>query len=201
MRTSRTDPIDWLFPQVRKRALTLLLGSDGRPWHLREIARRTGSAIGTVRRELKGLVACGILVETRDGNRTTYQANRQCPFYAELVGLIRKTSGLADVLRHALGGLAERIEVAFVHGSLARGTSTSESDVDLIVVGGVGFGEVVATLGQAQESLSREINPTVYSPQEFRQKVLSKHHFVCAVLADEKIFVVGGPDELGKLAG
>lgn len=109
MRTPRGQVQDWLFPRVRRAVLTLLMVDSDKRWHLREVVRRADCAIGTVRRELKGLVACGVVIESRDGNRTYYQANPQCPVFAELSSLIRKTSGLADVLRAALAKLSERI--------------------------------------------------------------------------------------------
>lgn len=180
--------------------LTLLMMNPERRWHLREVVRRTHCAVGTVRRELKGLVACGILTENRDGNRTYYQVNRQCPVYTELAGLIRKTSGLVDVLRAAIAKLGERVTVAFVYGSQARQEAGPGSDVDLMVIGEVGFAEVVSALAEAQDALGREINPTVYSPAEFRGKALSGHHFIQSVLKDCKLFLVGDADELGRLA-
>lgn len=200
MRTSRTQPIDWLFPRVRKRVLTLLLMSADKSWHLREIVRRTGYAIGTVRRELKGLAACGIVLERRDGNRVLFQANRQCPIYPDLLGLVRKTCGLADVLREALAPLGGQVVVAFVHGSMARNEAQAGSDVDLIVIGLVKFGDIVSKLASAQETLGREVNPTVYSPSEFRLKVDAGHHFLTSVLAEPKIFLIGDPHELERLA-
>ncbi len=169
-------------------------------WHLREIVRRADCAVGTVRRELKGLVDCGIAVESRDGNRTYYQANVQCPVYPELAGLIRKTSGLADVLRAALAGLGERVRIAFVYGSQARQEGGPGSDVDLLVVGEVAFAEVVSALAQAQDLLGREINPTVYSPEELAHKSAAGHHFVRSVLKAPKLFLIGDADELGRLA-
>jgi predicted nucleotidyltransferase len=200
MRTTRHQAVDWLFPRARKSVLTLLLTDAGKRWHLRDVVRRTGCAIGTVRRELKGLAACGIALESRDGNRLYYQANRGCPVYAELAGLIRKTSGLADVLREALAPLGGRIRAAFIYGSQARQDARPGSDVDLMVVGQVGFGEVVSALGEAQEAVGREINPTVYSPEQFRQKVSSGHHFVRSVMREQKIFLIGDADEFGRLA-
>jgi predicted nucleotidyltransferase len=176
-----------------------MMDSDKR-WHLREVARRADCAVGSVRRELKGLVDCGIAVESRDGNRTYYQANPQCPVYAELAGMIRKTSGLAEVLRIALAGLGERVQVAFVYGSQARQEAGPGSDVDLMVIGETGFAEVVSTLAQAQDTLGREINPTVYSAEEFGRKASSGHHFIRSVLKDRKIFLIGDEDELGELA-
>jgi len=200
MRTSRGQVQDWLFPRVRRAVLTLLLMDPDKRWHLREVVRRADCAVGTVRRELKGLADCGIVVESRDGNRTYYQANSQCPVYPELAGLIRKTSGMADVLRTALVGLGERVQVAFVYGSQARQEASPGSDVDLMVIGEAGFAEVVSALAQAQDTLGREINPTVYSAEEFGRKASSGHHFLRSVLKDRKIFLIGDADELGRLA-
>jgi predicted nucleotidyltransferase len=200
MRTSRRQAQDWLFPRVRRAVLTLLMMDPDKRWHLRDVARRADCAVGTVRRELKGLVACGIVVESRDGNRTYYQANPQCPVYPELAGLIRKTSGLADVLRAALAGLGTRIRVAFVYGSEARREAGPSSDVDLMVIGNVGFADVVSALAEAQDTLGKEINPTVYSPEEFSRKAAAGHHFVRSVLKERKIFLIGDADELGRLA-
>jgi predicted nucleotidyltransferase len=200
MRTSRGQVQDWLFPRARRAILTLLMMDSDKRWHLREVVRRADCAVGTVRRELKGLVECGIAVESRDGNRTYYQANPQCPVYPELAGIIRKTSGLADVLRAAMAGLGERVKVAFIYGSQARQEAGPSSDVDLMVIGEVGFAEVVSAISQAQDALGKEINPTVYSPEEFRRKASSGHQFVRSVLKDRKIFLIGDADELGRLA-
>lgn len=200
MRTPAVQVQDWLFPRVRRSVLTLLLMDPDKRWHLREVARKADCAVGTVRRELKGLVACGIAVESRDGNRIYYQANSQCPVYPELAGLIRKTSGLVDVLRAALAGVGERIRVAFVYGSQARQEAGPRSDVDLLVIGEIGFTELVSALAQAQETLDREINPTVYSAREFSRKAASGHHFVRSVLKTPKVFLIGDADELGRLA-
>ena len=200
MKTPRKQVIDWLFPRARKNVLTLMLMDPRRRWHLRDVVRRTGCAIGTVRRELAGLAACGILVATRDGNRAYYQANPACPIHSELCGIIQKTSGLADVLRPALEGLGRRVRVAFLYGSQARQEARSDSDVDLMVVGKAGFGEVVTALSEAQDTLGREVNPTVYSLKEFRDKVSSGHHFLQSVMKEPKIFLIGDADELGNLA-
>jgi len=200
MRTPRHQVIDWLLPRVRKSVLTLLLANSDKRWHLRDVVRRTSCAIGTVRRELKGLVACGIALESRDGNRTYYQADRRCPVFAEMSALIRKTSGLADVLRDSLSSLGAGVRVAFLYGSLARQEARPGSDADLMVIGQVSFGEVVSALAPAQETVGREINPTVYSPREFRKKATSGHSFVRSVLREPKVFLIGDADALGRLA-
>jgi predicted nucleotidyltransferase len=200
MRTKKKSAIDWLFPEVRKKTLVLLLSNPEKSWHLRDIERQTSLAIGTVHRELEGLVNAEIAIKSKDGNRTYYKANRQCPFLPELSGLLRKTAGLVDVLREVLAPLLNKINVAFVHGSFAKGTVKAESDVDLIVIGSCTFSEVVDAIHDAQVKLSREVNPTVYPLREWHEKLDSGNHFVHSVLeSPEKIFIIGSKDELAGL--
>jgi predicted nucleotidyltransferase len=193
--------IDWLFPPARKRVLALLLGRPDARWHLRDLARQTGLALGTVRRELAGLVQAEVITATKDGNRTYYRANRASPLFPELAGLMRKTAGLADVLREALSPLAGKIEVAFLYGSQASGGAVAASDVDVLVVGEATFGEIVSALSPYQDRLGREINPTVYPKEEFRHKIATGHHFLLTVLKEPKVFLLGDADDLAEVAG
>jgi predicted nucleotidyltransferase len=188
-----------LFGQTRRALLALLYGHPDEAYYLRQLARAGGLGLGGVQREVKRLAGAGILRRTIRGHQVYYQANPECPVFPELKGLVVKTSGAADVLRGALALLAGRIKVAFIYGSVARLQQKNTSDVDLMVVGEVSFGEVVAALSVAQELIHREINPTVYSPAEFRSKLKARHHFLSSVLRNEKVFVVGDEHELARL--
>jgi predicted nucleotidyltransferase len=114
--------------------------------------------------------------------------------------LIVKTAGTGDALRAGLEPLADHIKVAFIYGSMARGEEGSRSDIDLLIVGGVSFADVVVNLQEAQKILGREVNPTVYPLDEFRAKMRAKHHFLTSVLKGPKIYLVGDEDELRRLA-
>jgi predicted nucleotidyltransferase len=128
-----------------------------------------------------------------------FQANVNSPIYAELQQILLKTAGLTDVLREALAPLVERIRVALVFGSAARGQLRSQSDIDLLVVGEVTFPDVARAVTGAQERLGRDVNPTVDPPAEFEAKIGSRHHFLTTVLSQPKLFVIGGPNELVRL--
>ena len=189
-----------LFGKTRRAVLALLFCHSERSYYLREIARLAGVGRGAVQRELGRLVQAGLVTRSRRGNLVLFQANRETPVFAELRGLMIKTAGVADVLRRALSSLADRIVVAFVYGSMARGEETAGSDVDVMVIGEAGFREVCAALREAQQELGREVNPTVYSADEAREKIAGGQHFVSAVLRDPKVFLIGDEDELGRLA-
>jgi predicted nucleotidyltransferase len=147
---------------------------------------------------LKRLAGVGLLTQEKRGNQTLYRANRASPIFAELAGILRKTSGLADVVSEALNTLSEKINVAFIFGSVARGTETAGSDVDILIIGSVDFGNVVEALYPAQQQLAREINPKIFSVREWRGKVKARDPFVTDVLTKQKIFLIGGDDELGE---
>ncbi len=170
-------------------------------YFVRQLTTLVAEDSTNVSRELARLEKTGILVSTTEGKQKYYQANRQSPLFNELHGLIVKTAGVVDVLRSVLAPAMERIKVAFVFGSIASGNERRRSDIDVMVVGRISFGDVVSLFSPAEEKLGREVNPVVYPVAEFKQKVKEDHHFVKTVLEDEKIFLIGDESELTKLVG
>ena len=194
-----TGPATVLFGSTRRRVLGWLLGHADQAYYLRQIARQTRTAVGAVQRELEQLTDAGLLRRTVQGRQVYFQANREAPIFPELQGLFAKTAGLTDVLREALAPLGERVLVAFVFGSAARGELRAASDIDLLVVGDAPFQDVVGALSGAQERIGRDINPTVYPPLELRTKLRAKHHFLATILSEPRMFIIGGDDELAGL--
>jgi predicted nucleotidyltransferase len=189
-----------LFGAARQGVLRLLFGHADERFYQRQIVREIGLGYGAVQRELKRLERCGLLLRSVEGRQTYYQANADSPVFEELRGLIRKTFGVADVLRGGLARLAKDVRVAFLYGSVAKGDETAESDVDLLLVAdSLGLTDIVAALRRAQEQLRRDVNPTVYQTKEFCRKLAQGHHFVTRVVAGPKIFVVGDESELARL--
>jgi predicted nucleotidyltransferase len=173
-----------------------LLGHPDEAYYLRELVRHIGGAVGAVQRELELLTASGLVRRDVRGKQVYFQANQKAAIFPELRGLFAKTVGLVDILRESLMPLADRLRAAFVFGSAARGELHASSDVDLLVIGDVSFGDVIAAIQGAEKRLGRDVNPTVFSEDEFRTKVFAKHHFVTAVLAQPKMFVLGADDDL-----
>ena len=189
-----------LFGKTRQTLLALLYARADEE-HLQEsLIQLAGLGRGTVQRELAFLERAGLVRRTVRGRQVYFQANRESPVYAELRGLVVKTAGVADALRAALAALSDRIRVAFVYGSVAKGSERRASDVDLMVIGIASFAEVSDVLGRAQKTIGREVNPSVYRPADFRAKVAAKQHFLTTVLKGEKIFLIGDEHELGRLA-
>ncbi|MFY7982035.1 MAG: nucleotidyltransferase domain-containing protein [Limnohabitans sp.] len=186
-----------LFPNRYRRAvLSMLLMNPERRVHLRELARLTGASPGTLKKELDALTEAGLLNVQRVGNQTHFSANAQHPVYPELSGLIRKTTGLHDVLARALEPLADGVVAAFVFGSVASGTEAAHSDVDLMVIGTASFGEVVNAVYEAQAAVGREINPKVMKREEWQAKRSAGQAFLNEVMHKPKLFILGTADDL-----
>lgn len=188
-----------LFPEYRRRVLGLLLLRPDEALHGREIARRTGLPAGTITRELGRLAEVGLLKREKRGNQQLYSANTSGPIYTELASILRKTSGLADVLAQSLEPLASKLRVAFVFGSVAQGRETAGSDIDVMVIGDVSFRQVVELLHPTQAVLGREVNPKVFAVDEFVAKVPTEP-FLADVLAKPKLFLIGNAHDLEELA-
>jgi predicted nucleotidyltransferase len=163
--------------------------------------RHIGGAVGAAQRELELLTASGLVRREVRGNQVYFQANQEAAIFPELQALFAKTVGLVDILRQSLMPLADRLCAAFVFGSAARGELHASSDVDLLVIGDATFGDVITAIQGVEKRLGRDVNPTVYSEDEFRAKVLAKHHFLTTVLTEPKMLVVGSAAELIELAG
>jgi len=189
-----------LFGKARRAILSLLYGHADEAFYLRQIVRTTGIGLGPVQRELKMMTEAGIVIRERKGNLVYYQANSSSPIFNELKNIVRKTFGMADVVREALAPISKNIKVAFIFGSVATSTDGRASDIDIMVIGEVSFGEVTSSIDQAEKVIQREINPVVYPVEEFRQKIQNNHHFVKTVLEEEKIFLIGDEGELRRLA-
>ena len=190
-----------LFGSYRLRVLELLLLQPAQRFHVRELARQTGTTAGTLHRELSKLAEAGLLLREKQGNQVLYQANRACPVFDELAGVFRKTSGAVSVVLGALEGVAPQIQFALLFGSFAQGTETAGSDVDVLVVGKVSFAKVVRALYSAQEKLQREINPVVYSSAEFQLRLQNKEPLVVDVLAKPKLFLIGTEHDFAEFTG
>jgi len=180
-----------LFTLTQQRLLALLYGEPGRSFYLKELLRKTGLGVATVKRELDRMVEAGLLTRTAIGNQHHYQANPACPIHDELAAIVRKTLGAPSAIRAALGPLTDRIARAFIFGSFAAGRDRPGSDIDLLVIGDVSLAELVRALYPLQEALTREINPKLYRPDEWAQRVASEDAFVRELLRKPRIELIG----------
>jgi len=187
---------DVLFTKTQRKVLGLLFGKPDQRFYANEIVRWVDMGRGTVNRELQRFTEAGLLTRTDEGKQHYYQANRQAPIYLELLGLVRKTFGVADVIKSALKDIDASIELAFVYGSVAKTQETSSSDVDLMLVGtGLSYGEIMEFLAPVEQELGRPVNPTIYTPEQFAAKLKEGSSFIVRVMEQPKLMIKGTIDD------
>ena len=192
-----TSIADALFTKTQQRVLATLFGKPDQSFYLNEIVRLANIGKGTVKRELERMTAAGLLTIKRIGNQNHYQANPDSPIYSELLGITRKTFGIADVIKTALLPLDAQIEQAFIYGSVAKQQDTASSDIDLLLVSdALTYADAMAALHPLMERLGREINPTLYTRAELRKRIAEGNSFVTRVLAQPRLWLIGSDDAL-----
>ena len=188
---------DALFTPVQQRVLALLFGQPERTFRSAEVIALAGSGTGAAHRQLVRLAESGLVTVMQVGNQKHYQANRESPVFAELHSLVVKTVGLAGPVEKALAPFRERIQVAFVYGSIAKGTDTAQSDVDLMVIGDdLAYADLYDALQEAEVTLGRPVHVSLETAVEWKRKLTAGNPFVTKVQAQPKIPLIGSPNDL-----
>jgi len=183
--------------EARAKVLTALFTERDRAFYQRELARATGLPIAAVQRELKRLVASGLVGAATAGGRRVYSADPRSAIYDEISSIVRKLRGPAVSLRPALKG--HEVELAFVFGSFASGSATASSDVDVMVLGGASARALRSALARADRALGRSVNEHVMTKDEWRARLRKRDPFLTNVRSSPKLWVIGNEDGLADL--
>lgn len=184
--------LDQLFgSRLRARVIGWLFTHTDERFYVRQLTDLLGEDSTNLSRELARLESMGIVTSERDGREKYYRANADSAVFEELRSLAVKTTGMLDVLRETLASHRRQIDVAVVFGSIADGTYTAKSDVDLLVVGDVDPLDLHAAISEAEERLRRTVNYTILSAEEFAKRRSEREGFLANVLAGPKLTVIG----------
>lgn len=179
--------------------LARLYGRPDRRFYVRELARAAGTSPSSLQRDLAALAGAGIVERHEDGRQVYYQANANCPIFAELKGIVTKTFGVVDFVRDMLRPQEKHIRAAFVYGSVAKGTEAPGSDVDLFVIGDLPPSRLAIDLGKVNLELGRRVSLTSYSVDEFVELSAQENHFVTKVLQGPVIWLIGDMETVNAL--
>jgi len=180
--------VNAVFTDRQARLFRWLFGQPDRSFYMNELMRLAGLSSASLQQELKRLSQAGLVHSTRMGNLRVFKANASSPLFPELVSLTRKTCGVPAMLTQALEPLRPKLSRALIYGSVAKQSDSSDSDVDIMLVGtDLTLAEVLQQLQPAEEALGRKVNPTCYTLQEFEQRHADSDSFVNKVLAQPTI--------------
>ena len=194
---SVTSISDALFTKSQQKVLGLLYAKPDKSFYTNEIMRWASMGRGTISRELDKLVASGLLTVTRTGNQNHYQADSTNPVYNELVSIVKKTFGFADEIREAMKPVYDQINWAFIYGSVAKGNETSSSDIDLLVTAdSLAYTDLMTILTPIEQTLSRPINPSIYTNEQIKSKLKENNAFITRVMEQPKIWIKGNDNDI-----
>lgn len=192
-----TSIADALFSGTQQRVLSLLFGQPERGFTISELIALAASGSGAVQRELRRLVDSKLVIPTVTGRQTRYQANSAAPIFEELRAIVEKTAGVPEQLRHALTPLGPRIQLALLFGSVAKGTDTAGSDIDVLVVSDeLALDDIFAALEGAEQRLGRHVSPVLYTSKEFHRRRKASQPFLSRLLEGKHIVLVGSTDAI-----
>jgi len=181
--------------KIRQGLLSLFFTNSSQEYYLRELQRTLGYSAGSIRRELIRFQENSLFNTRKSGNLLYYSINQKHPLFKELKSIISKTVGVEASLRGSLLSV-KGIKVAFIYGSFASQKENSASDIDLMVIGGQDNSLLNEKLSSLENKLKREINPTIYSWQEYKAKKRAKGAFISDLLKKPKIILIGKENDL-----
>ncbi|MBC7610358.1 MAG: nucleotidyltransferase domain-containing protein [Polaromonas sp.] len=159
---------DFLFTPSMQRVLAQVFVEPEQSFTLNELLVQAGGGRGGGQKQIERLLASGVLQEgPRRARQRSIKVNTGFFLYPELRGIVLKSFGLAEPLRSALKPFETQIDEAFVFGSVAKGTDTHNSDIDLIVVGDAPLMAMTDAMLEAGKSLGREVHLNLYGSDEW----------------------------------
>lgn len=179
--------------------LGLFLLNPEEEFYQSDIVKKTGHALMQVQRALKTLEEIGLISSVKRGRMVYYKATRTHPGFEDLKKLFFKTIGLGENISKALRPFHNKIDAAFIFGSIARGNESTDSDIDLFIIADLTLRELSKALGPLSKELQRELNPVLFSRDEFLKRILEKDHFIAEVINKNKIWIIGDENEFKNM--
>src|SRR5260370_5727945 len=188
-----------LFSKVQQRVLALIFSHPERSFYTSEIVRKVCSGVGAVERELSKLERSGLVSVERIGNQKHYRANQAAPIFEDLRGLVEKRVGLAESIKKSFEPYADGIKSAFVYGSVAKGTDTAHSDIDLMVIGdSLNYSDLYTAAQNVERKLRRKVHPLFLSPDDRQRKISDKGSVFSKISHSPKIFIIGSQKDFSN---
>lgn len=181
--------------KTRRELLRLYFSNSDRKYYLRELERLLGFSVANIRRELLKLEKTGLFKTKRMGNLVYYSLNKNYPLYNELKNIVFKTIGVEGALREIINAI-QGVEIALIYGSFATGKEMEMSDIDLLIIGSPNEEELMTDIDKLEEKLRREINYTIYSRNEYKNRKRKRDTFIRNILTRPKILLKGTENEL-----
>lgn len=181
--------------KTRLKLLRLFLHHPEQQFFVRELGRRIGAQIHSVRRELQNLERLGI-VEASGGDQEKgiasmlrkkfYKVNQGFILYPELQALLRKAQILLEQnLLVRIQGLGTVRYLAFCGVFMGERTPT-----DILVVGKIPQVALQRLIQRFEQEVGYDVNYTLMTPEEFTYRRDITDRFLYGLLEGKKMVMV-----------
>lgn len=185
--------------KTRTKLLQIFLKNPQEMYHVRGLVRLAGEEINAVRRELSRMEKFGVVKKEPRANRLYYWFNQDFPLYADLLSMVKKTSGLGKAIiknKNKLG----KVKFVMFSGRFARALERKkENEVDLLVVGQIVLPELAKIVREEESRQDREINYTVMDTEEFSFRKKRRDPFILSILSGSRVMIIGDEEDLVSL--
>jgi uncharacterized protein len=164
---------DFLLTPKQQRILGAFLLNPERTYAISDIFEMADGGRSSTQTFVKLLVDAKVLRIDTSQRGTRYAANAAHPLYPELRQIAVKSFGIKEPLESALAELQGQVECAFIFGSIAKGTDTAESDIDVMLIGDVRIGRATRVMDGASQRLGRDVHVNVYPAAEWEELRIS----------------------------
>lgn len=159
--------------RTRVDILVKLFLNPGLKAYLRQLASEFHVSTNAVRTELNHLTDHKILVSERSGRSVYYQANTDHPLFPELFSMVRKITGIDELVRSVVDRLGN-LETAYLVGDYARGVDTGI--IDVVLVGDIDKAQLDDFALKTEAYIQRKIRSLVLREEEF-ERLMGKNSF------------------------
>lgn len=192
------DALEQLFgSKTRVRVLRLLLDRPRRAYFVRELTRKTGAQLNSVRRELMNLMKIGIVEEVDDPTLSTkktgaqkkrkfYRANEAFPFISELASIMKKSALFMHeaFLEHI--SQPKKLDLVYLTGHFVD----AKSPTDMLIVSSLSAEEIRQAIVAFEHEVGREINYTLMTRDEFEYRFDLKDKFLMSLLNAKRVELI-----------
>jgi predicted transcriptional regulator len=185
--------------RTRVKILSVMLKNPDEEYYVRELTRKLGEQINSVRRELANLQSIGMVKSKEKDHRLYYHVNRRFPYFVEFQRLFEKAphpeaekivaKPEEDELTGKIRSLGN-ITFAMLSGAFLK----KQSVVDIFLVGDINKVKLSKLVSEFEREMGKEINFTVMTTDEYYYRRSLYDRFLGEVLDSDKIVLI---DQVG----
>lgn len=180
--------LDTIFgSRTRAKILRLLLTNPEKPYFVREIVRKVGEHMNSVRRELTLLSTEEIIRVEGDAQKRYYQANPEHPLFHELKALVFKGEVMEEArILKAIQSSGRIIYLALTGFFVNR----PDAPTDVMLIGSVDRKKIERLMRTFQDHFDREIRYTVMTKAEYEYRSGLTDRFLYGIMDGPKLEVI-----------